>query len=603
MLSAIKDLGQLIIKEEKKDALDIFVEDPNVTGNYTKVITIEIALDSTGCEFSGVDIENYDSQKMMRYLYRRGSSGGADFSPMAKISASPAGTFERKILGWFRVLENKKISLQEEDRKFLEDLRQVLSENEDEIKEKILNFRKTIPQKERLLLTLKIRQKGQAKYVGDFPLIVDLFFQLIKAKDEELTARQKVCSLCGLKKENILGNINTYAFYTVDKPGFITGNFNESKSWRNFPVCEECKLGLDEGKAYLQKNLTFKFCGIPYNLVPKFIVGYDDISREVVEIFANSSKLVSLREKRIDSITGDEEEILAELAKIDDILTLNFLFIQEDLSAERIRMVIEDVFPSRLRGIFEVKECVDSLYEKNFSFGTLRSFLSKSDKEKRRTDLDKYFLDTADRVFKGNPVNRQFMLKFIMQKIRGDFVRDEYFNFTVRDGLMTLAFLEKMKLFEMEVEQMEKRLFSEMFSKYGSTFEAPLKRGLFLLGSLTEFLLRKQYTELEATPPFRRNLKSLKMNERDFKGLLPKVQNKLEEYDSFDKGKRLTAREAANYLLVSGENWKMSIDEMNFYFAAGMNLVDKVANIVYPAQKTKDKLEKKENGGFKDDNN
>ncbi|NMA82392.1 MAG: TIGR02556 family CRISPR-associated protein, partial [Epulopiscium sp.] len=198
---------------------------------------------------------------------------------------------------------------------------------------------------------------------------------------------------------------------------------------------------------------------------------------------------------------------------------------------------------------------------------------------------------------------RQFMLKFIMQKIRGDFVRDEYFNFTVRDGLMTLAFLEKMKLFEMEVEQMEKRLFSEMFSKYGSTFEAPLKRGLFLLGSLTEFLLRKQYTELEATPPFRRNLKSLKMNERDFKGLLPKVQNKLEEYDSFDKGKRLTAREAANYLLVSGENWKMSIDEMNFYFAAGMNLVDKVANIVYPAQKTKDKLEKKENGGFKDDNN
>ena len=28
------------------------------------------------------------------------------------------------------------------------------------------------------------------------------------------------------------------------------------------------------------------------------------------------------------------------------------------------------------------------------------------------------------------------------------------------------------------------------------------------------------------------------MTERDFKGLLPKVQNKLEEYDSFDKGKR-----------------------------------------------------------------
>ncbi|NMA72964.1 MAG: TIGR02556 family CRISPR-associated protein, partial [Bacteroidales bacterium] len=328
MLSAIKDLGRLVIKEEEKDALDIFVEDPNITGNYTKVITIEIKLALTGCEFSGVSIENYESKKKMKYLYRRGAPSGADFSPMAKISSKPVGTFERKILGWFRVLDNKNISLQESDKRFLEDLQQILTENEDEIKEKILNFRKTIPKKERLLLTLKIGQQGQMKYVGEFPVIVDLFLQLIKEKEQEFTIQQKVCSLCGLKKENILGNINTYAFYTIDKPGFITGNFNESKSWRNFPVCEECKLGLDEGKAYLKKNLTFKFCGIPYNLVPKFIVGYDDISREVVEIFANSSKLVSLREKRIDSITGDEEEILAELAKIDDILTLNFLFIQ-----------------------------------------------------------------------------------------------------------------------------------------------------------------------------------------------------------------------------------------------------------------------------------
>jgi len=34
-----------------------------------------------------------------------------------------------------------------------------------------------------------------------------------------------------------------------------------------------------------------------------------------------------------------------------------------------------------------------------------------------------------------------------------------------------------------------------------------------------------------------KNLKGLKLDEEDFIGLLPKVQNKLEEYDSFDKGK------------------------------------------------------------------
>jgi len=71
------------------------------------------------------------------------------------------------------------------------------------------------------------------------------------------------------------------------------------------------------------------------------------------------------------------------------------------------------------------------------------------------------------------------------------------------------------------------------------------------------------------------------MTERDFKGLLPKVQNKLEEYDSFDKGKRQLASEVANYLLLAGDDWTVSVDELNFYFAAGMNLTNEVAKVIY----------------------
>ena len=53
---------------------------------------------------------------------------------------------------------------------------------------------------------------------------------------------------------------------------------------------------------------------------------------------------------------------------------------------------------------------------------------------------------------------------------------------------------------------MELRIFDDMFNKYGQMFKTPLKRGLFLLGSLTEMLLRKQYTERGAKP-FIKNLK------------------------------------------------------------------------------------------------
>mgnify|MGYP001199440356 CR=1 FL=1 len=71
------------------------------------------------------------------------------------------------------------------------------------------------------------------------------------------------------------------------------------------------------------------------------------------------------------------------------------------------------------------------------------------------------------------------------------------------------------------------------------------------------------------------------MNEKDIKALLPQIQNKFEDYDAFDKGKRIVAKEAANYLLQSGENWIISVDEINYYFACGMNLADEVAQIVY----------------------
>jgi CRISPR-associated protein Csh1 len=83
-----------------------------------------------------------------------------------------------------------------------------------------------------------------------------------------------------------------------------------------------------------------------------------------------------------------------------------------------------------------------------------------------------------------------------------------------------------------------------------------------------------------------KKLKGLKMDEKDIKPLLSEVQNKLEEYDAFDKGKRLIASEISKYLLEAGDGWKMSVDEINFYFACGMNLVDDIASIIYQKENT-----------------
>ncbi len=582
MLTAIKELGELIIERENRDLLETLVDDPNSTGSYTTVITIVFTKNDEEVEFSYVAQEQYDKSKKMKYLYKSGAATSSDFSPTAKLSGKPEGTFDRKILGWFKILDNKDIELSESEKKFLNSIYNQLKENSDYIKEQVLKIRNEIPKKEGILLTLKIIDGDKELYVGDFTVFRRLLIFQENEKNNKFTVENKVCSICGERKETIIGKIDTYAFYTLDKPGFITGGFDEKKAWRNFPVCQDCKLSLEEGKKFLESNLTFRFCGIKYNLVPKFVIGTKDVSEEVIDIFTNTSELVSLKKKTMERITNDEEDILDALKEINDVITLNFLFINKIQAAERIVLLIEDVFPSRIRRIFDAKHSVDDMVKNNnFTFGTIRNFFSKSDSNKRDYDLDKYFLDIVDRVFKDRPIDKAFILRFAMKRIRDEFVNDRYFYFSVKEALSMMAFLEDLNLITMEVELMEQRKFDDLFEKYGEMFQTPLKRGLFLLGSLTELLLRKQYKERGAKP-FLKNLKGLKMTEKDFKGLLPKVQNKLEEYNSFDKGKRQLASEIANYLLLAGDNWPMTIDELNFYFAAGMNLIDEIIPIIYP---------------------
>jgi len=111
------------------------------------------------------------------------------------------------------------------------------------------------------------------------------------------------------------------------------------------------------------------------------------------------------------------------------------------------------------------------------------------------------------------------------------------------------------------------------FKSYEETFPTSAHKALFLLGVLTQKLLNIQLRDRGAAP-FRRNLKGLKMQEGDFRGLLPKIQNKLEEYDK-NYYKNLEAL-ISDYFLLAGRNWGLSTDEMNFYFVLGMNLMDNV---------------------------
>lgn len=579
MLGAVRELGELVMKKEGKGELDVLVEDPGSGGNYKYVLVINLERKNGDFHYTGVEREEYDKSKLMKYLYRKGSATGSDFSPTARIT-EPEKTFNNKILGWFRILKDKNLDVSPEEKTFLEGIFRELEAKGEEIKKSLADYRNRTPKKEGLVITLAVKECGSRKYVGDFEIFQRLLKYLVLKKDKSIYATDKVCSICAAPREVVLGAVNTYAFYTLDKPGYITGGFQESRAWRNFPVCPRCKTALEQGKRYIESHLSFKFYGINYYLIPKLLLGREAVQEEIMDIISDTEKIVTLKERAITRITDDEEDILRVLADAGDTIAVNLLFLKKQQSAERILLLIEDVLPSRLRAIFAAKEEVDAITGDNFTFRCIRNFLGKSDTSKRNYDLDHYFLDLTDRIFKDRPVDYYFLLRFIMNRVREEFIHERYYYFAFKDGLMALLFLQKLKLIGLEEEPVEESALEGLFEKYGPTFSSPLKRGLFLLGCLTELLLRKQYSVREAKP-FMKNLKNLKMNERDFKGLLPKVQSKLEEYDSFDSGKKLLAGEVSRYLLMAGDDWKMPVDEMNFCFAAGMNLANEVTALIY----------------------
>jgi CRISPR-associated protein Csh1 len=65
------------------------------------------------------------------------------------------------------------------------------------------------------------------------------------------------------------GFASPFSFYTIDKPGYISGGFQKSMIPYNYPVCRMCSIWLLLGKKYLDEHLTFNAFGKSLYIIPK----------------------------------------------------------------------------------------------------------------------------------------------------------------------------------------------------------------------------------------------------------------------------------------------------------------------------------------------
>lgn len=632
MIEAIREIGEYSLRKDQistKDPqglIEIFCED--IQGRFSKpphILTIDLEKIGDGFSFIRVSEEEYSKEKNSRYLYRVGSSRGTDIMPTAMVT-DISKTYPNKIKRWFgEKYSGLPYSLDENELKVIQSLNDCLEANETEIKKQIETLLQIIrTKKESALVTIVIFEIKQRRYLGDIDLFRTIFIKKTHASlsqkyDAISLGEKKICSVCRERKDEVYGFVSTFNFYTVDKPGMVSGGFDQRLAWKNYPVCLDCALALEQGKKYLNNFSHFKFYGFDYYIIPKPLLKTNTEVFEILKTFQDDGggKTVRLTEKYQSLMSDTEEEILSLLSEKENSFLCNILVYHENQKEFKIERYIEDIFPSRLKQLFNAKNNVDGktvlktllvpeiinkkktgkMLPFQFTFSSLQYFFGKEN------NADTYFLDIVSRIFSGKEISYPFVLSEITRKIREQFNHKIPTNETSFRGLALLAYLDELELFGkiqagrtmttqpksivLDGSSETKKKADAIFSEFPTFFDTAAKRAVFLEGVLCQKLLGIQKYERDAPPPFRTRLQGLKLDQKKIQALFPQIQNKLEEYKS--NYYRDLEQMISSSMIEAGNDWRLSKDEIAFYFVLGMNLANQFVT------------RKQDDGGVKDE--
>lgn len=573
MIEVVKEIGEYAISDQnivEGEYIPLLAEAPELD----MIILVDLISDSDGMSFNSIRLEDFRRYEKGKYLYKVSPSARApDFSPTTKLTRRGKTfdferTFRVRVLGWF-----DKYAFSQEQMLQIGDS---LNADAGKIIEELNSLE--IDSDKGYLMSIRV----DGKYVGEIQEFRQIFLSNILGKyrefnNQEVYSLDSTCSLCGRSGE-VFGNIAPFAWYSLDKDCYIAGGFKVENAWHNFCTCLDCTLKLEAGKTYILNHLDRTFAGVPFMLLPHLILDRSEGLGNILEVYEDFEKRkLSMGDGQ--SITADEDEIFEIATEFQDYVSFTMLFYRQEQARMRILLSVDDIYPSRFRALFAAKTELEEIpifseNEVRYSFAALKRLVSPS------KDSMKEFLDYMGKIFKGMPISYSRFMGLSASRFRQLFAEEKLYPNQVLSAFICFLYIQKLDLFSdrKEVGQMSESTLSivgmdrleDFFGQFPKAFDSSAKKGVFLLGVLTQNLLSIQYREKGGSTPFRKKLRGLKLRKEDVLALLPAAQNKLEEYDR--NFYRQLESVISAYLLQAQENWDLSMDEISFYFTLGMNL-------------------------------
>lgn len=613
MNSALKHISAILSEEGLTEKLP---------DSFKKVIAIELEElpDKTGYQFKRVTLDSFDAEGQDKYLFRKGGTSGTGVTltcglgkpnPKDKKQKTPseyaATALNKKIIAYLRKMSAG--AMTKEGQTFGRQTAQALEADQENVLLQITLLAEQIiaDKKENAIVTLLI-SNGQARnYPRGIESLREYFHQLVNPETGEQDGKRSVgenaiCSCCGKRSEKVYCRPPDLKlpYFTFDKPGFVSGGFFSDKeiqeyAWRNLPLCAECETSIRKGFKEVENKLSFELSRIKYLLIPNFTEWQSNDVQIVVRTLAKLGNPTDVNLQR------DQEILFAHrLARSESTASFSFWFFRKKQSRLEILSTLENVLPSRLSEIataIDLTEQHDLLVRfkvNQVTFGLLKDIFQPCLKKAKGDPPVNLFLKAVQRVVYGHLFDeREFFdvaMRYMREELREQLSKGkEQLTAATHKALAVAFWLIHLNLLRvaqssdgtnnqlgdamtdypnLNANNLTER-FDQFFQTFSGLFARDSQKACYLMGIWCAKVLDEQRRRHGKRQPFFRHLKELNLDEAEMQALVPKIKNKLREYDKDYIWWQLEKTIAEKFRNADSP-WRLANSEISFFFTLGL---------------------------------